>query len=97
MEAITLGFALGAGAVLLARNGRKRAKVAIGWAARQAGWIAGRIRSDISAAKNHARDEFERERAANPAPAVDVVVPSERVAHAERNGNGARPPAPPLA
>jgi len=90
MEAITLGFALGAGAVLLARNGRARAKVAIGWVARQSGWLVGRVRSDIAAAKNLARQEFERERAANPAPAVDGVVPSERVGYA--NGNGAHPP-----
>lgn len=79
MEGITLGIAIGAGAMLLAKNGRKRAKAAIGWAARQSGWLVARVRSDVAMAKEVAREEFERERRANPGPAVDVVVPSERV------------------
>lgn len=87
MEGITLGIAIGAGAVLLAKNGRKRVKSAIGWAARQSGWIVARVKSDVATARRVAREEFERERAANPHPAVDVVVPSERV-----NANGTTSP-----
>lgn len=89
MEGIII-FALGAGAVLVAQRGRKRAKSAIGWVARQSGWVVSRVRSDIDTAKRVAREEFERAREANPAPAVDLVVPSERVAQAD--GNGAHHP-----
>jgi hypothetical protein len=87
-----LGIAIGAGAILLARNGRARAKSAIGWVARQSGWLAGRIRSDIDSAQRLARDEFVRQRDGNPDPAVDVVVPSERVAPTiEKPKNGVHP------
>lgn len=89
MEMLTLGIAIGAGAVLLAKNGRSRAKTAIGWVARQSGWLVARVKTDVEAARRLAREEFERERSANPAPAVDVVVPSERVTHAH---NGTSPP-----
>jgi hypothetical protein len=85
MEAITVGIAIGATAVVLAKNGRARAKAAIGWAARHAGWLAARVRSDIAAANRVAREEFEHARRGEPGPAVDVVVPSERVTQ----GNGA--------
>jgi hypothetical protein len=79
MEGITLGIVIGAGAVMLAKNGRKRVKSAIGWAARQSGWVVARVRADVATAHRVAREEFERERTGNPPPAVDVVVPSERV------------------
>lgn len=85
MEAITVGIAIGATAVVLAKNGRARAKAAIGWAARQTGWLVARVRSDIAATQRVAREEFERARRGDPAPAVDVVVPSERATQ----GNGA--------
>jgi hypothetical protein len=64
MEGITLGVLLGAAAVLLGRKGSTRAKGAVGWAAKQAGWIAGRIQTDIADARRIAREEFERERSA---------------------------------
>ena len=78
MEGLFL-FALGAGAVLAAQRGRKHAKKAVGWVARQSGWLVSRVRSEIDTARQVARDEFERAREANPAPIVEVVVPSERV------------------
>ena len=78
MEGITLGILIGAGVVMLAKNGRQRVKKAIGWSARQTGWLIARVQSDVETAKRVAREEFERERA-NPQPIVDVVVPSERV------------------
>ena len=62
MEGITLGVLLGAAAVLLGRQGSGRAKGALGWAAKQAGWIAGRVQTDIADARRIAREAFERER-----------------------------------
>jgi hypothetical protein len=79
-------FALGAGTVWVAQKGRKQAKDAVGWIARQSGWIASRVRSDIAAARRVAHDEFKRAREADPAPTPDHVVPSTRVPHAEENG-----------
>ncbi len=79
MEGLIL-FALGAGSVFVAQRGRKHAKKAVGWVARQSGWLVSRVRSEIDTARKVARDEFERARESNPAPIVDVVVPSERVA-----------------
>jgi hypothetical protein len=89
MEGLVL-FALGAGTVLLAQKGRKRAKAALGWLARQSGFIAGRVKSDIATAKQVAHDEFSKAREDNPPPQVDVVVPSTRVTHAdgESRANG---------
>jgi hypothetical protein len=84
MEGLII-FALGAGAVLVAQRGRKQAKDAVGWIARQSGWLVGRIRTDIDAARKIARDEFSRARSANPPPMPDDVVPSARVHHAESN------------
>lgn len=85
MEGIII-FALGAGAAVLARRGRKPVKSAIGWVARQSGYIVSRVRGDIDIAKRVARDEFERARAQKHEPVADDVVPSERVAQVDGNG-----------
>lgn len=68
--------------MLAAQRGRKHAKKAVGWVARQSGWLVSRVRTEIDTARKVARDEFERARDADPAPVVDVVVPSARVADA---------------
>lgn len=87
MEGITVGILIGAGVVMLAKNGRQRVKKAIGWTARQTGWLVARVKADVATAKRVAREEFERERA-NPQPVADIVVPSERV---HTNGSATPP------
>jgi hypothetical protein len=79
-------FALGAGTVWVAQHGRKQAKDAVGWIARQSGWVLSRVRSDIATARRVAREEFKRAREADPPPTPDHVVPSTRVPQAEENG-----------
>jgi len=89
MEGLIL-IALGAGVVIAVQKGRKPAKKVLGWVARQGGFLAGRVKTDIERAKKFTRDEFSRAREANPPSAPDVVVPSERVPEQTKNGNGHR-------
>jgi hypothetical protein len=60
MEGVTLGILLGAAAMYFGRQGSARTKGAVGWVAKQAGWIAGRVQTDISDARRIAREAFER-------------------------------------
>ena len=78
MEAIALGIAIGAGAVLALRNGRERAKKAVGWAARQAGWISGQVNVAVENAKRVAREEFSRGRDENLARIAEMPPLSVR-------------------
>jgi len=76
MEAIALGIVIGAGAVLAWRHGKASAKKAVGYAARQAGFIRGQVDAAVQKARTTVRDEFQRGRAENPPRYVDVPPPS---------------------
>jgi hypothetical protein len=78
MEAIALGIAIGAGAVLALKNGRARAKLVVGWASRQAGWISGQVNTAIEATRRVARDEYSRGREENLAKIAEMPPLSVR-------------------
>jgi hypothetical protein len=59
---VVMGLVLGAGALLLAKRGRKAVASTIGWTARKSGWVAGRVRSSLHEATQIARDQYERGR-----------------------------------
>jgi hypothetical protein len=73
MEPVLLGMALGAGAIYLAKRGRKVTHSAVGWTARKTGWIAGRVRSSLDEARAVARAQYERGRQeASTTPAISA-------------------------
>jgi hypothetical protein len=75
MEAVSLGFALGVGAVLVYKHGRTAVRSAVGWSARQVGWVTSRVAGAIDDARSTARREYERGRDANlRAPVVAGTV-----------------------
>ena len=65
MEAIALGAAIGAGAMVLLRHGRAGTKKLLGWTAHQAGWVTERVNAAVDGAKRVARDEYQRGRETN--------------------------------
>jgi hypothetical protein len=67
-------YAIGAGTVLLVQGGRGRAKNAVGWMARQAGFLSSRVRADLAAVRQITRDEFIRARAANAGPTAAPTI-----------------------
>jgi hypothetical protein len=89
MEAIALGIAIGAGAVLALKNGRERAKKAVGWAARHAGWISGQVNVAVENAKRVAREEFSRGRDENLAKIAEMAPLSVRPQAQNQAHNGA--------
>jgi hypothetical protein len=62
MEALTLGFALGVGAVLVAKGGRERIKRVVGWTARNAGWVSAQAKSAIAESRRALRERYQRDR-----------------------------------
>ena len=78
MEGIII-FALGAGAVVVAPRNGKRGKAALGWIARQSGFLVGRVRADVAAARRSAREEFVRARDADAPPEPNVIVSTAEV------------------
>jgi hypothetical protein len=59
---VVMGLVVGAGALLLAKRGRKAMTSAIGWTARKGGWVAGRVRSSLSDTAQIAREQYQRGR-----------------------------------
>lgn len=88
MEAIMLGAAIGAGAMLVLRHGREGTKKLLGWTARQAGWISERVNASVDGARRVVREQYQKGR--------DETL--ERIAEmpplSARNGNGKSMPPP---
>jgi hypothetical protein len=78
MEAIALGIAIGAGAVLALRNGRKSARLVVGWAARQAGWVSGQVNRAVESTRRVTREEYTRGREENLAKIAEMPPLSVR-------------------
>jgi hypothetical protein len=78
MEAIALGIAIGAGVVLAIKHGKAGAKRAIGWTARQAGWVSGQVDAAVKQTRRAVREQYERGREENLKKAVDIPPPSSR-------------------
>jgi hypothetical protein len=100
MEAIALGIAIGAGAVLALRNGRANAKKVVGWASRQAGWISGQVNRAVESTRRVSREEYTRGREENLAKTADMPeippastrpVPVETQAQPHANGTTHQP------
>jgi hypothetical protein len=81
MEAIFLGFALGAGSVIVWRRGRERLRAAARWTVRHAGWVSGQVAQAVDAAKVTLREEYARGRTANLTRFAEGPPPSSRSAN----------------
>ena len=92
MEAIALGIVMGAGALLAWKHGKESARKAVGFAARQAGFIRGQVDAAVEKARSTLRDEYRRGREEKPAGYAEVPPPSSN-GHA----NGTRGATPPTA
>jgi hypothetical protein len=89
MEAILLGVAIGAGAVLVLKRSKLAVRGALGWTARTAGKLTGQVAQAIDASKRHVRDEYARGREANLERMNEIPPTSTRP-----NGKSI-PPTPP--
>ena len=96
MEPLLLGIALGAGALFVAKRGRGAVKSAVGWTARQSGWLAGRVRTSLDETRTVARAQFERGRvesaggariASAPASAPSPAPSPSSLSETEANGH----------
>jgi hypothetical protein len=88
MEAILLGIAIGAGAVLALKNGRERGKKLVGWAARHAGTVSGQVNAAVEAARRVAREQYAKGREDNLAKIAEMPPLSTRPAPAPAQPNG---------
>jgi hypothetical protein len=85
MEAITLGFVVGVGVTLLVKRGGPRIKKAVGWTARQSGWIAARAATAVEDARQKLRDQYARGRATDPPVDVPPKAPAPEPRTGERS------------
>jgi len=85
MEAILLGFALGAGTVYVVRRSRAQLKAAAGWTVRQVGWVSGQVTNAVDQARRTVREHYQRGREENLAKFTELPPPSS----AEPNGKSA--------
>jgi hypothetical protein len=87
MEAIAIGIAIGAGAMLAIRHGKAGTKKVLGFAAKQAGFIAARVNSAVDSAKSVVREQYKRGREANLERIEEMPPLSTRI-----NGKSIPPP-----
>jgi hypothetical protein len=94
MEAVVIAFALGAGAVLAVKRGKRTRRTvarAIGWAAEQAGFVSGRVSEGIAEARRIARDRYRQGREANAARVeMGRAAPSSLAPPSSRGDGSAR-------
>jgi hypothetical protein len=89
MDAILLGVAIGAGAVLVLKRSKLAVRGALGWTARTAGKISGQVVASIDATKRHVRDQYSKGRDASLERMNEIAPTSTRP-----NGKS-MPPLPP--
>ena len=68
MDMLMFACALGAGAIVASKGGRRIARRALGWSARKAGALSAQATEAIGEARRLAREEFERARDAQAPP-----------------------------
>jgi hypothetical protein len=90
MEAITLGIAIGAGAVLVLQRSRTGLRKVLGWSARQSGWVSAQVAAAVDGAKRVLRDEYQRGREQTLSEMREMAPPSSR------NGGAPKSIPPPL-
>jgi hypothetical protein len=95
MEAVLFAFALGAGAVVAVKHGRRALTRAVGWTAEKTGYISGRVKETLAEAKQVARDRYEVGRDTDGR--TELPPPSSRAPQSPPpqpapggNGNGTR-------
>jgi hypothetical protein len=86
METVILAIVLGTGAFYVAKQGRGAMRSAVGWSARQMGWLASQVKSSLDETRDVARAQYERGRVDGDAPTV--VATSSPSNSSPSNGDG---------
>jgi len=95
MEAVIVAFALGAGAVVAVKHGRRVLRRAVGWTAEKTGYVSGRVQETLAETRRIARERFEAGRETDGR--TELPPPSSRApeppppAHVKNGGAISRP------